>query len=108
MDDRLFNVIMNRLDKIENTIAEQSSASSLSRQRIYEKAEQTDRKLERVGIEVENVKEVLTTIQPTVQEFVAYKAQVVGAGRLGRGLWWIGGLILTAAASIVSYLAGRH
>lgn len=103
VEDRFYQLLLNRLDRIEMS----QEASSESRRRLHEKLDQTDRVLDRVSSRVEGLERSLTSISPTIQEFMTYKHQVIGAGRFGRALWWLGGLVLTAASAVVSYLYGR-
>lgn len=44
-----------------------------------------------------SVEDSLTKFAPTIEEFINIKAKVIGAGRLGKWLWIVGGVLLTAA-----------
>lgn len=95
-------LILDRLKNIDETMRAERQSSALSRQRMYDKLEQTDDKLGKIENRVERLEHAITTMSPTVAEFLTYKAQVQGAGRLGEFLWWIGGMVLGAAVALAS------
>lgn len=95
-------LILDRLKNIDETMRAERQSSALSRQRMYDKLEQTDDKMGKIENRVERLEHAITTMSPTVAEFLTYKAQVQGAGRLGKFLWWIGGMILGAAVALAS------
>jgi hypothetical protein len=103
MEQRMFEMVMDRFDRMER----RQDASEESRRLLHEKINHTERAMDLLRNEVQSLDKSLSSLTPTVQEFIMVKQQVAGAGRLGRALWWIGGLILTAAASVISYFAGR-
>lgn len=95
-------LILDRLKNIDETMRAERQSSALSRQRMYDKLEQTDDKMGKIENRVERLEHAITTMSPTVAEFLTYKAQVQGAGRLGKFLWWIGGMVLGAAVALAS------
>ena len=95
-------LILDRLKNIDETMRAERQSSALSRQRMYDKLEQTDSKVEKIESRVERLEHAITTMSPTVAEFLTYKAQVQGAGKLGRFLWWAGGVLLGAAAALAT------
>lgn len=95
-------LILDRLKNIDETMRAERQSSALSRQRMYDKLEQTDDKIDKIENRVERLEHAITTMSPTVAEFLTYKAQVQGAGRLGKFLWWIGGVVLGAAVALAS------
>lgn len=95
-------LILDRLKNIDETMRAERQSSALSRQRMYNKLEQTDDKMDKIENRVERLEHAITTMSPTVAEFLTYKAQVQGAGRLGKFLWWVGGLVLGAAVALAS------
>lgn len=95
-------LILDRLKNIDETMRAERQSSALSRQRVYDKLEQTDDKMGKIENRVERLEHAITTMSPTVAEFLTYKAQVQGAGRLGKFLWWIGGMVLGAAVALAS------
>ena len=95
-------LILDRLKNIDETMRAERQSSALSRQRVYAKLEQTDDKIDKIKNRVERLEHAITTMSPTVAEFLAYKAQVQGAGKLGKFLWWLGGILLSAAAALAT------
>lgn len=112
MDQSIVTLITNRLDSIDRSIAEERRDSADSRRRVYEKLESQDakldsqdRKLERFDARLETLEKALLTMSPAVADYVQTKQKVVGAGRLGAGLWRLGGFVLTAASGAAGYWA---
>ena len=95
-------LILDRLKNIDETMRAERQSSALSRQRMYDKLEQTDDKIGKIENRVDRLEHAITTMSPTVAEFLSYQAQVQGAGRLGKFLWWIGGMVLGAAVALAS------
>lgn len=95
-------LILDRLKSIDETMAEERKSSAVSRQRVYDKLDKTDHMISKIENRVERLEHAITTMSPTVAEFLTYKAQVQGAGKLGKFLWWIGGLLLGAAAALAT------
>ncbi len=93
-------LILDRLKNIDETMRAERQSSALSRQRMYDKLEQTDEKVDKIENRVERLEHAITTMSPTVAEFLMYKARVQGAGTLGKVLWWVGGVMLGAAAAL--------
>lgn len=104
-DSAALAMVAERLRSIDNQMQEDRRTSSASRQRMYDKLENTDNNIEKLAVRVDALERSLTSISPTVTEFLAYKEQVRGAGKLGRFLWTLGGFILTAAASVAATYA---
>ena len=95
-------LILDRLKNIDETMRAERQSSALSRKRMYDKLEQTDEKVDKIENRVERLEHAITTMSPTVAEFLMYKAQVQGAGKLGKFLWWVGGVMLGAAAALTT------
>ena len=95
-------LILDRLKNIDETMRAERQSSALSRQRMYDKLEQTDEKVDKIENRVERLEHAITTMSPTVAEFLMYKAQVQGAGKLGKFLRWVGGVMLCAAAALTT------
>lgn len=95
-------LILDRLKNIDETMRAERQSSALSRQRMYDKLEQTDDKIGKIENRVDRLEHAITTMSPTVAEFLSYQAQVQGAGRLGKFLWWVGGMVLGAAVALAS------
>lgn len=103
MQDAHVALILDRLGSIERSIENEKRDSSESRRRVYEKLETLDKKQDITDLRVEKLEQAITSMSPTVAEFLNYKAQVTGAGKLGKFLWWVGGIVLGAAATAAAY-----
>lgn len=71
---------------------------------------QVDRTLHDIGSRVGNVETSLAKSAPTIEEFMAIKHKVIGAGIAGRWLWLglgaILGLLISAREYIFRFFAG--
>lgn len=103
MQDAHVTLIVNQLNTIQRSLETERSEGSESRRRVYEKLETLDRKQDITDLRVEKLEQAITSMSPTVAEFLNYKAQVTGAGKLGKFLWWVGGILLGAAATAAAY-----
>lgn len=101
----LETMVLNRLADIDRAISDERKDSATSRQRVYEKLDGVDDKLNSMDRRVEKLEVALSSINPTVAEFLTYKANVEGARMLGRFLWVTGGVILGFASSTVIAIA---
>jgi len=105
--EREMGQVLARLDGINQKLAD----AEQSRGRMYEKIDATNDKIEltnskvdKLGWRLDALEQTMNNQAPTIAEFLTYKEQVRGAGRLGKFLWAMGGIILGAAASLASWL----
>lgn len=96
-------LIIDRLSSIERSIENERRDGAESRRRTYDKLETLDKKQDMTDMRIEKLEQAITSMSPTVAEFLNYKAQVTGAGKLGKFLWWVGGIVLGAAATAAAY-----
>lgn len=101
MDDAHVALILTRFDEINRQLAEGSDG----RRRTYEKVEAVARELLLLTTKVENLEHTVSSMSPTVQEFVTMKQQAQGAGKLGAFLWSAGRILLAGAAAAAAYWA---
>ncbi len=90
-------------------IDESDRRASDSRKDVYVKLEEQGRaqldmrhELEAVKKDMAHLSASVESTQPTLAEFSNWKAQAVGAGKLGRFFWITGGFVLLGAAWLVS------
>ena len=88
--------VLAKLDNIERDMGEAREA----RKRVYERIELSDQKIDRLTWRMNVLEATMNQHAPTIAEFLAYKQQVAGAGRLGKFLWFLGGIILSAAVTV--------
>jgi len=102
MDEVHVTLILSKFDEISRQLSEDRRDSAESRRRTYEKLDSTNASITALDNRVDGLEKSINTMSPTVAEFLEYKSQVRGAGRLGKGLWWLGGFILGAAVALVN------
>jgi len=97
--------MIGKLDAIEQKLSD----AEKSRGKMYDKIEATNGKIDDTNSKVDKLTWRLDALEatmnkqaPTIAEFLTYKEQVRGAGKLGRILWIVGGILLGWA----SYVAG--
>lgn len=94
--ERELGKILGKLEGIEGDLQDAKAARKL----VYERLEVTDSKVDRLSWRMDALEKNLNQMSPTVAEFLTYKEQVRGAGRLGKLLWFVGGLVLSAAVTV--------
>jgi len=67
--------------------------------------ENIDKKVDHVIYRVDNLETDFRETAPTIQEWIATKHKIQGAGWLGKTLWIIGGFLLGAAASTYGFIS---
>lgn len=90
-----------RLARVETLLQElvrQSLDAGESRKRIYETQERAAREILLIKGRLDQVERGLEAIRPTTEEYERLRDHVTAAGRIGRWLWQLGKLILSAAA----------
>lgn len=99
MMEREIGVMLEKIDRLSDDLAEDRKA----RKALYERIETTNLSVEKLKWEVEALKNTLNSQAPTIAEFLTYKEQVRGAGKLGRFLWVAGGVLLGWAATMAGW-----
>lgn len=105
VSDPAMQLVIDRLSSIEAQMREDRTNAAASRARMYEKQEATEKIIRELGSRVENVERSMLTMHPTVQEFVALKANAQVAGKLGAALWKTGQFIMAVAAGAAAMWA---
>ena len=105
IDAAFVSIVIQRLDQLGGQIESDRLNSEESRRRMHEKLDGHEKMLWGLDHRMEVMERAVTSTSPVFTEFMAYKQRVIGAGMVGRWLWWIGGIILTAAASIAATYA---
>lgn len=102
MDDVNAAMLMSRFDEIGRRMSEDRQDSAESRRRIYSKLEQQSAILKDVDSRVLKLERSMDAAAPTLAEYSDIKAQVRGAGRLGKMLWGLGGFVLAIAVTLAN------
>lgn len=100
MDEVHVTLILSKFDEINRTLAEDRRDSAENRRRMYERQDAIAQNVATVASRVDGLEKSVNSMSPTVAEYLEYKSQVRGAGKLGKFLWFIGGLLLSAAVSL--------
>lgn len=97
--EREVGMILTKLQNLEEDMQE----AKQSRKLVYEKIEATNTEVHKLAWRMDALEATMNKHAPTIAEFLTYKEQVRGAGKLGKLLWFIGGIVLSAAASIAGW-----
>jgi len=105
LDAAFIQIVLKRLDQLEGHLESDRINSSDSRRRLHEKIDGLEKTIDNLDRRLEHVEKVMSTTNPMFTEYMAYKQRVIGAGIVGRWLWFIGGILLSAAASAAAVYA---
>lgn len=94
-----FGKVLGKLENIENEMKDAKEARKI----VYKSIEATNSKVDHLTWRMDALETTMNKHAPTIAEFLTYKEQVRGAGKLGKMLWFIGGIVLSAAASIAGW-----
>lgn len=84
-----------RIDERVESVRDELALAREARKQQYEMIEKVNHTLLKLDGRVTGVEQTLTSVTPTIDEFVNIKVKVQGAGMAGKALWAIGGTILT-------------
>ena len=104
-NDAALALIIDRLQNIDKRMEHAERNASMSRQRMYDKLDTVEREQDKAGARFEKLETAILTMSPTVAEFVALKTNAQVAGKLGRFLWRLGGIVLAIAAAVATMWA---
>lgn len=83
-------------------LKEDISEASESRRRMHDELKALTLEIHTLRSEVKGLTERMNAIEPGVKDYLGVQQQVAGAGKLGKALWFIGGLVLAGASSAVA------
>lgn len=93
------DVQLARLDERLKTVLTELMSAREGRKEQYETTEAMRMSLQSLDNRVEQVEKSLASTTPTLNEFVAMKNKVAGAGFAGRYVWMWGGAIIGVLAA---------
>lgn len=96
---------LGQLTEALKNIERQLDEARDGRKQTYARLESIDRKVDHLDWRVVALEQKLTTMSPTVDEFVQHKLQVQGAGKAGVFIWRFAGYLLTAVGSGIAVYA---
>lgn len=113
MTESAIQLITGQLRSIEELMREERDKSCRSREKMYDKLDALEKEqatkfqemskaMEEQANRVAALERSMVIMSPTVQEFVDLKTNAQVAGRLGKFLWKMGGIILAMAAGAAS------
>lgn len=85
-----------------SALSDSHKDASESRRRMHEELQALTLEIHTLRTEVKGLNERLDAIEPGVKDYLGVQQQVAGAGKLGKALWFIGGIVLTLASSGVA------
>jgi len=98
--EREFGVMLQKIEDLRDDLAQDREA----RKQLYGRVETTNLNVEKLTWRIDALEKTMSSQAPTIAEFLTYKEQVRGAGKLGKALWMLGGIILSAAAGVVAWI----
>jgi len=93
-----------RLEEKMSFLVKDAEEAKTARKAQYKTTEDINRVINAMATEVSNVSSKLAGQAPTIEEFITIKHKVVGAGKLGKWLWLIGGILITIASGAREYI----
>jgi hypothetical protein len=105
IEPTLAALVLQQLARIESQMESERLNSAESRRQMHLKLDDLEKRMWNVDFRMETTEKAVNATNPFFTEYQAYRERVIGAGIVGRWLWWIGGIILTAAASIAATYA---
>lgn len=101
----LTSSLLDRFNKVENALESDRINSSDSRRRLHDKIDGLEKTIDGLDRRLEQLEKAVTTTNPMFTEYQAYRQRMIGAGMVGRWLWFLGGILLSAAASAAAVYA---
>jgi hypothetical protein len=105
VDSQALVLLLDRLNRIEDAIQSDRINSDDSRRRLHEKVDGLEKSFWGLDSRMEVMEKAVTSTSPMFTEYQAYRQRVIGAGIVGRWLWFAGGILLSAAASAAAVYA---
>lgn len=98
-----------RFDERFQMLVERFGTWETKQEEQHQSIERLSRSIEKVDSRIANVEEQVAAAHPTIQEFISIKQKVVGAGTIGKWLWYSGvfllGLVATFREAIFNWFA---
>jgi hypothetical protein len=98
-------MLLDRLNRIEDAIQSDRINSDDSRRRLHEKVDGLEKSFWGLDSRMEVMEKAVTSTNPMFTKWMALEQRAIGASIVGRWLWWIGGLFLSAAAAATAVYA---
>lgn len=82
-------------------LKEDINDASESRRRMHDELKALTLEIHTLRTEVKGLTERMNAIEPGVKDYLGVQQQVAGAGKLGKALWFIGGILIAGASWLV-------
>lgn len=108
MVDVSLNDIYHKLGGLEQSMAiqvEENRRAADKRAETYKALDEVRGEVRETRIKVDGLDERVSKMEPSLADYHEKLQQVKGAGRLGRALWWFGGVILSVAAGAATWMS---
>lgn len=99
MGSEAIEVQLARMDEHMKMILSDLDEAKKLRKDQYEYNADIKIELERVNSRLSNLERSIAESEPTLKEFVKYKSEVIGAGKLGKWIWAGAGALIGAIAA---------
>lgn len=90
------------VESLTKAVKDQGADSSHARSKMYDAMDQIKTTIQTIDHRLDNLERRVAEITPETEEFTQWRYRAQGAGLLGRGLWVLGGMLLSAAAGVVA------
>lgn len=97
MTDSARDMAIGKLSGQLEMIIQSNTEAATSRKHMHEKMEEIGTDIHTLKNDVKKLGERVGNLEPSVEDYVTKQKQVQGAGKLGKALWVIGGVVLAAA-----------
>lgn len=95
-----------RVEEILKGLVASDQEATASRRELHKDVHQIKLDIQSISYRTESLEKQMVEASPTLREFTAIKNRVEGAGKLGKFLWVLGGIILSAATYLVGFFYG--
>lgn len=99
IDATIAALVLQQLAKIESQMESDRLDASESRRQMHIKLDDLEKRMWNVDYRMETTEKVVNAASPFLNEYQAYRERAIGAGMVWRWLRFLGGLLLSAAAS---------
>jgi len=98
-----------RLEEKMNFLVDEAKEAKAARKMQYTTNEDNKAKMTEIGNSLSAVETKLAGQAPTIEEFITIKHKVVGAGKMGKGVWAVGafiiGVLYSSREAVIGWLA---
>ena len=101
--ENYMELILDRLRSIETQMSADRASAEERRRETHREINGMKLSVQQITMRLDQLEGRFEEIAPAMKEFSTMKTQAIGAGRLGRGLWTAGGVILGGALWLATF-----